>query len=63
MKNYELIAKLEKLPAGAEISFGSICSQREIDLDLDTDGNEIYHVFKKICDVEYDEKKETVMLS
>lgn len=61
MKNYELISELEKLPAGAEVSFDCICEPREVDIQEDSDDGEYYAVSKKICYVEYD--KEKIMLS
>lgn len=30
MKNYELIAELSKLPAGAEVSFECVCSADQV---------------------------------
>lgn len=54
MKNYELIAELIKLPAGDEVSFDSICTQKEVDVQDDSDDGEIYIVSKKICYVSTD---------
>lgn len=61
MKNYELISKLEKLPAGAEVSFDCICMPNEVDVQEDSDCSEVYCVSKRICDVDFD--KERIMLS
>lgn len=57
MKNYELIAELSKLPAGAEVSFDCICNQNEVDIQEDTDCEEIYIVSKKICSVDLENEK------
>ena len=61
MKNYELISELEKLPAGAEVSFDCICEPREVTVEEDSDDGEYYVVSKKISYVEYD--KDRIMLS
>lgn len=61
MKNYELIAELIKLPAGDEVSFDCICTQKEVDIQNDSDDGEIYIVSKKICCVDTDSGK--IMLS
>ena len=61
MKNYELISKLEKLPAGAEVSFDCICEPKEVSVENDSDNEEYYVVSKKICSVDFD--NERIMLS
>lgn len=61
MKNYEIIAELSKLPAGDEVSFDSICTQKEVDIQEDSDDGEVYIVSKKICSVDTDTGK--IMLS
>lgn len=61
MKNYELIAELSKLPAGAEVSFDCILTRNEVTVEEDSDDGEIYVASKNICYVEYD--KEKIMLS
>ena len=61
MKNYELISKLEKLPAGAEVSFDCICLPNEVDIQEDSDCEEVYIVSKKICDVDTQDGR--IMLS
>lgn len=53
MKNYELMALLEKLPAGADVSFSCIFEQREVELIEDSDGGELIAVDKNLCDVEF----------
>ena len=57
MKNYELISQLEKLPAGAEVSFDCICDPGEVFIEEDSDDGEYYVVSKKICCVEFDREK------
>lgn len=44
MKNYELIAELSKLPAGAEVSFACICDSNEVSIIEDSDDGEVYDV-------------------
>lgn len=61
MKNWELIAELSKLPAGAEVSFDCICVPREVDIQEDSDDGEVYIVSKKICSVDTQDGK--IMLS
>ena len=61
MKNYELISELEKLPAGAEVSFDCICMPSEVDVQEDSDCGEVYCVSKKICNV--DTQDGIIMLS
>lgn len=61
MKNYELISKLEKLPAGAEVSFDCICLPNEVDIQEDSDCSEVYCVSKRICDVDIQDDR--IMLS
>ena len=61
MKNYELISALEKMPAGAEVSFDCICEPREVTVEEDSDDGEYYAVSKKICSVDFE--NERIMLS
>ncbi len=61
MKNYELMALLEKLPAGADVSFCSILEQREVVIIEDSDDGELYDVNKNLCSVDFMDEK--IMLS
>ncbi len=61
MKNYELIAELSYLPAGAEVSFECICDPSEVDVQENLDDGEVYIVSKKICSV--DTENGRIMLS
>ena len=61
MKNYELIAELIKLPAGAEVSFDCICIPKEVDIQEDSDEGQVYVVSKPICSVDMDNGK--IMIS
>lgn len=50
MKNYELIAELSKLPAGAEVSFETFCSADQVEIQGDL-GEEVFVVTRKISEV------------
>ena len=61
MKNYELISELMKLPAGYDVSFECICTQNEVDIQVDYDDGEVYVVSKIVCSVDTDNGR--IMLS
>lgn len=61
MKNYELMALLEKLPAGADVSFCCILDQREVGIIDDFDDGGLYDVNKNLCSVDFMDEK--IMLS
>ena len=46
MKNYELIAELSKLPAGAEVVFDCLCDSKEVTIIDDSDDGEYYSIRK-----------------
>ncbi len=39
MKNYELIAELSKMPAGAEVSFEAVCTANQVDVREESNGD------------------------
>ena len=55
MKNYELIAELSKLPAGAEVSFEAVCTMDQVDVREDENVfvvreiSEVYTESERIC--------------
>ena len=61
LKNWELIAELSKLPAGAEVEFDCLCDLREVTIVEDSDDGEYYSVRKEICSV--DTQDEKILLS
>ncbi len=50
MKNYELIAELSKMPAGAEVSFEAVCTANQVDVREESNGD-IFVVTSKISEV------------
>ena len=56
MKNWELIAELSKLPAGAEVVFDCLCDSKEV-----SDDGEYYSIRKSLCSV--DTQDEKILLS
>lgn len=57
MKNYELIAELSKLPAGAEVVFDCLCDSKEVTIIEDSDDGEYYSVRKEFCSVDTQDGK------
>ena len=52
MKNYELIAELSKLPAGAEVSFEAVCEADQVELQEEIEpGEDVFVVTRKISEV------------
>lgn len=50
MKNYELIAKLSKLPAGAEVSFETVCTADQVEVQEESD-EDVFVVVREISEV------------
>lgn len=66
MKNWELIAKLSELPAGADILAGGSMTGRELTVGgvSDTiDGEEIYSYLEEVIDVDADGKRVYLQLN
>lgn len=57
MKNWELIAELSKLPAGAEVEFDCLCDSREVTIVEDSDDGEYYSIRKAFCSVDTQDGK------
>lgn len=49
MRNYELIAELSKLPAGAEVSFEAVCTADQVEIQEEPDGD-LFIVTRKITE-------------
>lgn len=47
MKNYESIAELSKLPAGAEVSFEAVCAADQVEVQEEPD-EDVFIVTSKI---------------